>query len=224
MKISRWLSINHNRRRENDDNRAIQSEEEEKERERERVTFFDVGIYFRPISGIPRRKYPPRSSAGCITRRGMRRAERKKIKKKKCEEEIEGERRRIYGKKREEKGRRIQVKTRRHATSFDSTSVFCTSLLKRRAVHDVAKKFLAFLSRPSAALSSLTEDCSIWRMRQSNWSWRPLLTHCSFKRCATIWQVTLLYKRFCSYNWIKCIIFLTIIIILFKRDYLNNQG
>lgn len=66
--------------RENDDNRAIQSEEEEKERERERVTFFEVGIYFRPISGIPRRKYPPR--AGCITRRGMRRAEREKRKEK----------------------------------------------------------------------------------------------------------------------------------------------
>jgi hypothetical protein len=66
--------------RERDGNRAIRVDEGEAERER--VVFFDVGIYFRPISGIPRHKYPPcGSSAGCATSAGNERSGRERKRK-----------------------------------------------------------------------------------------------------------------------------------------------
>jgi len=46
------------------------------------VVFFDVGIYFRPISGIPRRKYPPYGpSASCATSAANEKNGREKKKK-----------------------------------------------------------------------------------------------------------------------------------------------
>lgn len=120
--------------RKRDDNRAIRSEDEERKRERKEATFFDMGIYFRPISDIPRRKYPPRSSADCITRRGMRRTEiekRKKLEacvKKRQGMKEKGTTERKGEVRREREREEDRAKTRRHATLFSSMSVFCSTV------------------------------------------------------------------------------------------------
>jgi len=157
--------------RERDGNRAIRVDEGEAERER--VVFFDVGIYFRPISGIPRHKYPPcGSSAGCATSAGNERSgrERKKKerprrwdrarartgdlqrKKERFERERERERESQERKKAEEQERKIQVKTGRHATP-SSVSRHPPPLASRRRAISFTRSPRVALVRFSSAVT-----------------------------------------------------------------------
>lgn len=152
--MSCWPYIDHSQlaARERDDNKAIRSEDEQRKRERKGVTFFDMGIYFRPISGIPRRKYPPRSSADCITRRGMRRTEieeRKKEIRSVCVREEETGNERNGGCR--AKGRIREREKEREEERSEDTSARDTLQL------DVCLLLLCLLSN----------DARPWRMRES---------------------------------------------------------
>lgn len=169
MKMSCWPYIDQSRLtvRERHDNRAIFGARKKRERERKGVTFFDMSIYFRPISGIPWRKYPPRSFADCITRRGMRRTEIEKKRNWKCEEETENERKGVTKRKGEaqrqrEKERERKTAERRHVgtrhPSAQCLSFAPLSPLKRRETVTYARKYHVYRG---------SSDSCLWRAGQS---------------------------------------------------------
>lgn len=204
MRYVRWkcfagrISITHNRRRERGTiiKRFGARPNGERERERKGVTFFDMGIYFRPISGIPRRKYPPRSSADCITRRGMRRTEieeRKKklkvcacVKKRRGTKEKEAaERKGEVGSEREkeERSERRHVGTR-HPSARD-VCLLLLCLLSNDARPWRMRESIMFIAAPPILVFD-GRTPSIRRTQRSDWSRRSSPAHCfSFRRSHT---------------------------------------